>query len=227
MLYAWRAVLWELYNWKNAVGAIVRFVGYILKLALALIFHFIGDPVTSLIYGFETTLYTVRAFYSSVISYAPVQELVTIIMLTSAILAIAVATVPDSVNSQPYLLSLAGLIGFAAVRNYISELYFWTLLVCMFGFAKLVKKRDYVSAALGPAAVLAAVGEPWVRVIAMVSYLTLAVFHHSKNQIDVQEGENSGAIDRVPFPLFCAALAIGVRLAAKWAGYRHLTWMIV
>ncbi|XP_073147272.1 uncharacterized protein [Henckelia pumila] len=228
LMYAWRAVLWELSNWKKAVGAIFRFLGYISKLVLALIFHFIGDPVTSLIHGFETALYTVRAFYSSVISYAPVQELVTIIMLASAVLAIAEATVPDSVNSQPYLLSLAGLIGFAAVRNYISELFFWTLLVCMFGYAKLIKKRDYVSSALAPAAVLAAVGEPWVRAIAMVSYLSLAVFHHSKYHVDVQEGEDSGAIDnRVPVPLLCAALAIGVRLAAKWAGYRHLTWMIV
>ncbi|XP_073039757.1 uncharacterized protein [Primulina eburnea] len=227
MLYAWRAALWELSNWKKSVRAIFRFLGYILKLALALIFHFIGDPITSLIHGFESALYTVRAFYSSVISYAPVQELVTIIMLTSAVLAIAEATVPDSVNSQPYLLSLAGLIGFAAVRNYISELFFWTLLVFMFGFAKLVKKRDYVSSALAPAAVLAAVGEPWVRVITMVSYLTLAVFHYSNYRVDVEEEEDSGAINRVPVPLLCAALAIGVRLAAKWAGYRHLTWMIV
>ncbi|XP_075515354.1 uncharacterized protein LOC142549995, partial [Primulina tabacum] len=208
-------------------GYIFLFLGYILRLALALIFHFIGDPISSLIHGFETALRTVRAFYPSVISYAPVQELVTIIMLTSAVLTIAEATVPNSLNSQPYLFSLADLIGFAAVRNYISELFFWTLLVCMFGFANLVKKRDYVSSALPPAAVLAVVGEPWVRVIAIVSYLTLDIFHHSKSLVDVKEGEDSGAINRVPVPLLCAALAIGVSLAAKWVGYRHFTWKIV
>ncbi|KAL3821533.1 hypothetical protein ACJIZ3_007438 [Penstemon smallii] len=227
MLYAWRTVLWELSNWKNTVQTIFRFVGYISKLILALIFHFIGDPITSLIRGFETTLYTIRAFYSSIINYAPIQELTTIIILTSSILAIAQAAVPDSVNSQPYLLTVAGLIGFAAVKNYISELFFWTLLIGLFGYAKLVKKRDYVTSALPLAAVLAAVGEPWVRVIVIFSYLGMAILQYSRGRLDVEGIEEMGGVDRVPAPLVCAALAIGVRVAAKWAGYRHLTWMVV
>ncbi|XP_028104593.1 uncharacterized protein LOC114303648 [Camellia sinensis] len=120
-------------------------MGYLLKLALALIFHFIGDPVTSLIRGIETTLYTIRAFYSAVIAYTPIPELTLIIVLVSSVIAIAEASVPDSVDSQPYLLTVAGLIGFAAVRDFISELSFWTLLLGLFGFARFVKKRDYVS----------------------------------------------------------------------------------
>ncbi|KAI3457292.1 hypothetical protein Pfo_013955 [Paulownia fortunei] len=227
MLYAWRTVLWELSNWRRAVGAIGPLLGYISKLVLALVFHVIGDPVTSLIRGVETTFYTIRAFFSGIVAYAPIPELTLIIMLTSAVLAVAEAAVPDSVNRQSYLLMVAGLIDFAAVTNYISELFFWTFLLGLFGFARLVKKRDYVSSALPLAAVLAAVGEPWVRVIVMASYLALATFHHSRNPVDLKEDEDSGAINRVPVPLLCAALAIGIRVTTKWAGYRHLTWMIV
>lgn len=226
-LYAWRTVLWELSNWKKAVAAIFRFLGYISKLLLALVFHFIGDPVTSLIRGFESTLYSIRACYSWIIAYAPIQELTTIIILSSIILAISEAAVPDSVNSQPYVLTLAGLIGFAAVRSYITELFFWLLLVGLFSFNHFVKKRDYVSSALPVATVLAAVGEPWVRITAIASYLALAITQHSKNPSNSKKDEATGIVKRVPIPLLWAALAIGIRLAAKWAGYRHLTWMVV
>ncbi|PON80558.1 embryo defective [Parasponia andersonii] len=226
LLYAWRAVLFELYNWKKAAFAVVRFVGYILKLVLALIFHFFGDPITSLIRCIETTLYTIRSFYSGIVAYAPVPELTTIIILSSAVLAIAESTVPESVNSQQYILTISGLIGYAAVRGYISEPFFWTLLVGLYGFSRFIKKRDDVSSALPAAAVLAAVGEPWVRVLAMASYLALAIFHHSKT---FQRGEEEVAVTtrKLPLPLLGVALAIGIRIAAKWAGYRHLTWMIV
>lgn len=227
MLYAWRTVLWELSNWRKAAAAIFGSLGYIAKLMLALIFHFIGDPITSSVRGIETMFYTVRAFYSGIIAYAPIQELTTIIILTSVVLAIAEATVPDSINSQPYVLAVAGLIGYAAVVNYISEPFFWTLLLGLFGFARFMKKRDYVTSALPVAAVLSAVGEPWVRLLVMGSYLALAIFHHSKNPAALKEEEDSGTVNRVPLPLLCTALAIGLRLAAKWAGYRHLTWMIV
>ncbi|PIN14240.1 hypothetical protein CDL12_13137 [Handroanthus impetiginosus] len=228
MLYAWRSVLWELKNWRNTLGHIGWFLGYISKFVMALIFHFMGDPITSLIHGVETTFYTIRSFYSGIVSYAPIPELTEIIILTSAILAVAEAADPDSANSQPYLLTVAGLIGFAAVRSYISELFFWTLLLGLFGFARLVKKRDYVSSALPVAAVLVAVGEPWVRVIVTALYLTLAMTHHYYKPVDSKEDEeDEGGIKRVPVPLLCAALVIGIRAAAKWAGYRHLTWMIV
>lgn len=226
-LYAWRTVLWELSNWKKAVTAIFRFLGCILKLALALVFHFIGDPITSMIRGVEDAFYSIRACYSWIIAYAPIQELTTIIILSSAVLAISEAAVPDSVNSQPYLLTLAGLAGFAAVRSYISELFFWILLFGFFGFARFIKKRDYVSSALPVAAVLAAVGEPWIRILVLASYLALAIIQHSKQPSDGKVNEVVGPVRRVPIPLLCAALAIGVRIAAKWAGYRHLTWMIV
>ncbi|CAA0816193.1 embryo defective 1923 [Striga hermonthica] len=228
MTYAWRAVLWELFNWKRALSAIGRFLGYISKIILALVFSFIGDPLTFSIRAIETSLYTVRAFYSSIIWHAPVPELATIVMLTSAVLAVAETAVPDSIDSQPYMLTLAGLIGFAAVKNYINELFFWTLLVGLFGFNSFVKKRDYVSSALPVAAVLVAVGEPWVRVVAMGSYLGLAVFYRSRRPVDLKEDGDGGVRrKRVPLPLLCAGLAIGVRVAANWAGYRHLTWMIV
>lgn len=226
LLYAWRAVLFELYNWKKAAFAIVRFVGYVLKFVLALIFHFIGDPITSLIRCVETTLYTIRAFYSSILAYAPVPELTTIIILSSAVLAIAEATVPDSVSRQPHVLTISGLIGYAAVSGYISEPFFWTVLVGLYTFSRLVKKWDDVSSTLPIVAVLAAVGEPWVRVLAIASYLALAISHHSKKLPEGKEEEVVTA-RKLPLPLLGVALAIGIHIAAKWAGYRHLTWMVV
>lgn len=227
LLYAWRTVLWELSNWKNTIGSIGELLGYISKLVLALVLHFIGDPLTSTIRLIETTFYSIRSFYSGIIAYAPIPELTLIIILTSAVLAVSETASPNSVNSQPFLLTIAGIIGFAAVRNYITELFFWTLLVGLFCFSRFVKKRDYVSSALPLVAVSAAVGEPWVRVIVMGSYLALAIFHHARSSADSIEREGTGAIERVPVPLLLAAMAIGVRVAAKWAGYRHLTWMIV
>lgn len=221
-------MLFELGNWKKGALAVVSFVGYLLKLLLAVIFHFIGDPVTSMIGCIETLIYIVRAFYSGIVAYAPIPELTMIIVLASAVLAIAEAAAPDSIVSQPYLLTMSGLVGYAAVRNYISEPFFWTLLLGFYGFSRLVKKRDHVTSALPAAAVLAAIGEPWVRVLVMLSYLALAISHHSRKvSKEKEEVEVVATGQRVPVPLLCAALAIGIRLAAKWAGYRHLTWMIV
>lgn len=228
LLYAWRAVLFELRNWKKAAFSIIHFVGYLLKLIFALIFRFIGDPVTSLIRCIETALYSIRAFYSSIVACAPVPELTTIIMLASAVLAIAEAAVPNSISSQPYLLTISGMIGYAAVCGYISEPFFWTLLVGMYGFSRFVKKRDDVSSALPAAALLAAVGEPWIRGLVIVSYLALAVSHHSKKTYSERKDEEEVVSNgKLPLPLLGVALAIGIRLAAKWAGYRHLTWKIV
>ncbi|XP_058082944.1 uncharacterized protein LOC131230936 [Magnolia sinica] len=227
LIYAWRTVLWELTNWKKAVLAIAGFCGYLLKLVLAIIYLFIGDPITSLIRYIETSLYFVRSVYASIVAYAPVQELSVIIMLASTVLAIAEATVPDSVNSQPYILSLAGLIGFWAVGGFIPELLFWLLLSGLFCYSRFAKKRDNVSAALPVAAVAAAVGEPWVRVLAIASYLTLAIFQHSKSsEGNVEVGAPSNR-RRLPLPLLFSALAIGIHVAAKWVRYRHLTWKVL
>ncbi|XP_047940897.1 uncharacterized protein LOC125188183 [Salvia hispanica] len=148
----------------------------------------------------------------SQVAYAPIPDLTLIITLTSAVLAVAETASPDSVNSQLSLLTLAGLIGFAAVRSYITELVFWTLLAGVFCFARFAKRRDYVSSALPLAAALAAVGEPWVRIAAMGSYLALAVLHRAGN---LGEDVRTRAIERVPVPLLLAALAIGVRVAAR------------
>lgn len=229
LIYAWRTVLWELSNWKKVILGIIKFVGYLSKLALALIFHFIGDPVTSLIRFIETSIYTVRAFYSSIVAYAPIPELSTIIILSSLVFAIAEATVPDSMTTQRYSLTLSGIIGFLAVKGVISELFFYVLLLGLFGFSLFIKKRDYVSSALPVAAVLAAIGEPWVRIIVVGLYLSMAVLHYSKKLSEgkVEENEVSVTGNRVPLPLLGIALAIGIKVAAKWAGYRHLTWMIV
>ncbi|EPS63563.1 hypothetical protein M569_11222, partial [Genlisea aurea] len=224
MLYAWRSVLWELSNWSEAVKSIGGFLIYVGKLGLAFIFHFVGDPITSFIWLLETAFYRFRSIYSAVIAYAPIQELTLIVVLTSFVLAVAEAAVPDSVDGQPRLLTLAGAASFAAVANLISELLFWTLLLGLFGFAKAVKGRDYVSSALPVAAALAAVGEPWIRAAAVASYVGLAVVCR-RGKVG-EDGEGGGGIDRVPFPLLCTALAVGVRLAANWAGYRHLTWMV-
>ncbi|KAK6918991.1 hypothetical protein RJ641_017413 [Dillenia turbinata] len=228
LTYAWRAVLWELSNWKKLGFAILGFVGYLLKFALAVIYHFIGDPITYLIMTVETALYSIRAFYSTIVAYAPVPELTAVIMLSSIVLAIGEATVPHAASSQSLLITLSGLIGYATVRGLIIEPFFFTLLVGIFAFSRLVKKRDYVSSALPVAAALAAVGEPWVRVLAIGSYLALAIWHHWKKlSIGKQEVEDVATKRNLPLPLLGIALAIGVRLAAKWAGHRHLTWMIV
>ncbi|KAE8687782.1 putative NADH dehydrogenase [Hibiscus syriacus] len=228
LLYAWRAVLLELSNWRNAALGVVRFVGYLLKLVLALAFHFIGDPITSMIRCIENAIYSVRAFYSGIVAYAAVKELTVIIVLASAVLAIAEATVPNSVSCQPYMLTISGLIGYAAVTGYISEPLYWTLLLGLYSFSRLIKKRDDVTSVLPVAAVMAAIGEPWVRVLVITLYLALAIFHHSKKLSEVkEETEDIATEKRLPMPLLGAALAIGINLTAKWVGYRHLTWMIV
>ncbi|XWS54224.1 hypothetical protein CRYUN_Cryun10bG0071800 [Craigia yunnanensis] len=228
LLYAWRAVLLELSNWRKAAFGIVGFVRHLLKLALALIFHFIGDPITSMIRCIETVIYSIRAFYFGIVAYAPVQELTVIIVLASAVLAIAEATVPNSIGCQPYMLTISGLIGYAAVTGYISEPFYWTLLLGLYGFSRLIKKRDDFTSALPVAAVMAAIGEPWVRILVITSYLALAVFHHSKKLSEVKKQTEGVATEkRLPMPLLGVALAIGIHVAAKWAGYRHLTWMIV
>ncbi|KAK7385294.1 hypothetical protein VNO78_31009 [Psophocarpus tetragonolobus] len=225
LIYAWRAVLFELSNWKNAAFAIARFVGYVLKYAFAVVYRFIGSPITFSIRCMEDLFYTVRACYSWIIANAPVPDLTIIILLASIVLSIAEATVPNCINKQPYILTVSGLIGYAAVRGYISEPFFWTLLLAVYAFSKFVKKRDDVSAAMPVAAVLAGVGEPWVRVLVIISYTALAIYQYSKIPLEGKEVETREM--RLPIPLLLAALAIGLHVAAKWAGYRHLTWMIV
>ncbi|EOA18571.1 hypothetical protein CARUB_v10007130mg [Capsella rubella] len=225
LMYAWRAVLFELSNWRKAAFAILGFVGDLLKFALALVFHFIGDPITSLISLVETAMYSIRAFYSGIVAYTPVRELTTVILLASSVLAIGEAVAPNSISKQPYVVTIAGLVGYAAVQSYISEPFFWTVLLGLYGYSRLIKKRDDVTSALPSAAVLAGVGEPWVRVVAITGYLALAMYHNSTKTSSEEERQNLRRAP--PMPLLAAALAIGVRLAAKWAGYRHLTWMIV
>ncbi|KVH95902.1 uncharacterized protein LOC112527397 [Cynara cardunculus var. scolymus] len=232
LVYAWRTVLWELDNWKAAATSILRFLGYLSKLVLALIFHFIGDPLTSTIRAIETTFYTLRAFYSQVVAYTPIPELSTVIMLTSAILAIGEVASPNSVDNQWHLLTASGLIGYFAVKGMIGGLLFWTLLFGLYSFSRFIQKRDYVSSALPVAAVLAGVGEPWVRVVVLGCFSALGVVQYSKNQPEADESGSEGVTmkageRRVPVPLLLAALAIGIRVAARWAGYRHLTWMVV
>lgn len=226
LVYCWRTVLWELGNWKKAALAILNFFSYISKLALALVFHFIGDPVTGFIRTIEFSLYFVRDIYASIVAFAPVPELTRIILFASTILAIAEATVPSSVNSQPYLLTLAGVIGLGAVNGFVLEPFFWLLLSGMFCYSRFIMKRDGVSAALPSAAVLAAIGEPWVRGLTIASYLALAMFQHSMLSEEAKVAEVSVKHKRLPLPLLLAALAIGIHVAAKWIRYRHLTWMI-
>ncbi|KAF8411232.1 hypothetical protein HHK36_003779 [Tetracentron sinense] len=226
-IYAWRTVLWELSNWKKALFGIANFVGYLLKLVLGIIFSFIGHPITSLIRCIETALYTIRSIYSGIVTSAPVPELTVIIMLTSTVLAMAETAVPNSVTNQTYLLAVSGIISFAAVMGSIPELLFWLLLVGLFCYSRFVKKRDEVSSVLPVAAALAAVGEPWVRVLVMALYLTLVISHHSKKLSKGNtEVEVAATSMRLPAPLLVAALVIGIHVGAKWLRYRHLTWMI-
>ncbi|OAY74980.1 hypothetical protein ACMD2_00633 [Ananas comosus] len=196
LVYAWRTVLWELGNWKKATLAVISFFSYLSKFVLAFIFRFIGDPLTGLIRCVEFTLYSLRYIYSSIVAFAPVPELTRIILFSSAVLAIAEATVPESVERQQFILSLSGLIAFGAVSGFFLYSYFF-------------RKRDAVSAALPSAAVLVAVGEPW----------------YSKSS-EIQRTEVSGSVRKPPVPLQVAALSIGIHVAAKWIRHRHLTWMI-
>ncbi|KAK4787687.1 hypothetical protein SAY86_011520 [Trapa natans] len=171
----------------KALWAIVGLVGYLLKLVLAFIVHFIGDHFTSTTRFIETALYTIREFYSSIFSYVPVPELTAVVIYSSVVIAIAKAVVLDAVESQPYTLTLSGVVGSA----------------------------------------LAAIGEPWVRALVVTTFLALAIHHHWRK---VSEGKAPGdviMVRRLPLPLLGVALAIGVRLAAKWAVYQHLTWMII
>ncbi|KAF3784700.1 hypothetical protein EJ110_NYTH29773 [Nymphaea thermarum] len=226
LLYAWRTVLWELANWKKLVLIIPQFLKYLSKLLLAFIFHFAGDLITGSIWVVETVLYTLRSIYFSVVAAAPVQELTIVILLTSSVLAIAEAVVPDSVSGQPYLLTVAGFVGFGAVKGFLPEVTFWLLLVGMFCFSRFVGKRDVVSATLPVASLLVAIGQPWVRALVMLSYTALAITQHSRSVRGKDGVEDLPAIGRQPIPLLIAALAIGIHVAAKWTRYRHLTWMI-
>ncbi|XP_021717407.1 uncharacterized protein LOC110685226 [Chenopodium quinoa] len=228
LIYTWRSVLWELSNWKKLVANIFHFIGYLSKLVLALIFHFIGDPISYTILFFETAVHAVRSFYSSIATSAPIPELTSIIMLASIVLAIGEVASPNSIKCQPYLLTAAGIIGYGAVRGFIIEPVFWLMLAGLFSFSRLFKNRDNVSSALPVATVLASVGEPWVRVLAIISFTALAIHYHSKNLAEGNEvAEVTSSRGKVPFPLLGVALAIVIRVAAKWAGYRHLTWMVV
>ncbi|KAJ4913545.1 embryo defective 1923 [Raphanus sativus] len=228
LVYAWRAVLFELSNWRNAVFSIVTLLRDLSNFALAFVFHFIGDPITCVIALVETAIYSVRGFYSGIVAYTPVRELTTVILLASSVLAIGETVAPNSISKQPYLVTLAGLLGYAAVHSYISEPFFWTVLVGLYGYSRLVKKRDHVTSALPCAAVLAGVGEPWVRVVVIAGFLALAMRHNSTKTSSSADEEDRQRLGKAPpVPLLAVALAIGVRLAAKWAGYRHLTWMIV
>ncbi|GAB2274830.1 hypothetical protein Dimus_009604 [Dionaea muscipula] len=220
----WRAVLWELGNWRNTLKVIIHFTGRLLNFFLSLIYYYLGDAI-------DTAVYVIRSLYSGIVSSAPVPELTTIILLASAVLSVAESTVPDSVNCQPHLLTFSGIYGYAAVRGYISEPLFWALLLGTFLFSRFVKKRDYVTSALPVAAVLASVGEPWVRAMALISFTALAIAHHAKHPAQGPEGEETTerkvTARKLPLPLVGVALAIGMRVAAQWAGHRHLTWMIV
>lgn len=226
LVYAWRTVLWELTNWRKATLAILHFFGYLFKLALAFLFHFIGDPITGLIRCIEFSLYYARYIYGSIVVFAPVPELMRIILFSSTVVAIAEATVPNAVNSQPYLLTVAGIIGFGAVKGFVPELPFWLLLAGFFCYSRFIKKRDGVSAALPSVAVLAAVGQPWVRALAIGSYLALAITQHSETPEGGLRTEIPVNGRSLPVPLLLVALAIGIHVAAKWIRYRHLTWMI-
>ncbi|KAL4570968.1 hypothetical protein LXL04_017717 [Taraxacum kok-saghyz] len=145
LVYTWRTVLWELSNWRKAATSILQFLGYISKLSLAIIFHFLGDPITSTITAIETTFHTLRAFYSQIVAYTPIPELSTVIMLTSLILAISEVASPSSLDNQWYMLIVSGLIGYFAVKGMIGDLPFWTILFGLFSFSRFIKKRDYVS----------------------------------------------------------------------------------
>ncbi|XP_074312203.1 uncharacterized protein LOC141647777 isoform X1 [Silene latifolia] len=226
LVYAWRSVLWELANWKKVIEGMFHFVGYLSKLALAIIFHFAGDPITHSIFYIETAFNAIRDFYFSIVTSAPIPELTTILILASTVLAIGEAASPNSVNSQSYILTVASFIGYGAVRGIIIEPFFWLLLLGIFSFSRIIKKRDYVSSALPVVAVLASVGEPWIRVLTILLFTALAIHHHSQKLADGEESEVMTSSVKIPFPLLGVALAIGIRVAAKWAGYRHLTWMI-
>ena len=207
---------------------IFHFVGDLLLFALACIFHVIGDPITYTILCIETMLHAARSFYLSIVTSAPILELTIIIVLASGVLAIGEAASPNSVNCQPYLLTTAGVIGYAAVRGVISEPLFWLMLFGLFSYGRHVKKRDYVTSALPIATILASVGETWVRLLAIISFTALAIDQHAKKPVKEEAvAELAPSSRKVPFPLLAVALALGIRLAAKWAGYRHLTWIIV
>ncbi|KAK1325835.1 hypothetical protein QJS10_CPA01g01135 [Acorus calamus] len=226
LVYAWRSVLWELSNWKKVFFALISFLGYLAKLGLAFIYQFIGDPITTFIACIEFFLYSLRSFYAGIVAFAPVNELTILIVLTSSVLAITEAVVPNAMNNQYHLLTLAGLIGLGALKGVITELFFWVLMVGLFCYSRFAKKRDLVSAALPSVATVVAVGEPWVRALVMVAYLGIAIVQHSKLALK-GAGDDGGVVEReVPLPLLLVGVSIGIHVAAKWIRYRHLTWMI-
>ncbi|CAA7409189.1 unnamed protein product [Spirodela intermedia] len=227
LAYAWRAVLWELSNWRNAAAAVVGSAGYLSKLLFGLLYRLIGPPITAILWCVDFALNLTRTAYSSVVAAAPVAELLWIIALTSAVMAAAEAASPGSVNGQRHLLTAAGVLGYAAVGGTITGLLFWPLLVGAFCFSRFVQKKDAVEAALPPAALLVAVGAPWLRAVAMAAFLGLAVLQNSRSPAEEVAAGGDSERAAAPVPLRLAGLAVGIHLAARWLRYRHLTWMIV
>lgn len=221
-------MLWELSNWRSAAAAILGSAGYLAKLLFGLLYRLIGPPITAILWCVDFALNVTRTAYSSVVAATPVAELLWIIALTSAVMAAAEAASPGSINGQRHLLTAAGVLGYAAVGGTITGLLFWPLLIGAFCFSRFVQKKDAVVAALPPAALLVAVGAPWLRAVALAGFLGLAVLQNSRSPAEAELPEGGGGGRAAPpVPLQLAAVAIGVHLAARWLRYRHLTWMIV
>ena len=68
--YASRAFLFEFYNWRKGCICYCLFCGFLLKLVLALVFHFLGDPITSsdnVVFKFAL----VRSLWSALVGILP------------------------------------------------------------------------------------------------------------------------------------------------------------
>ncbi|XP_078428580.1 embryo defective 1923 [Wolffia australiana] len=226
-VYTWRAVLWELGNWKTAAAAIGGAVFYLFKLFLALLYRIIGPPITAILWCVDFAVNFSISIYSSIVAATPVPELLWVIVLAAAVMAAAEAASPGSVNSQQHILTAAGVLGYVAVGGALNGLVFWLLVGASFVFSRFVQKRDIVTAVLPPAALLVSIGEPWVRVLTFAAFLGVAVDLKSTSSADVDATGGTAVGVAPPVPLQLVAIAICVHVAAKWLRHRHLTWMIV
>ncbi|KAH9322674.1 hypothetical protein KI387_017313, partial [Taxus chinensis] len=180
----------------------------------------------AVIQGTQWATYIVKEVYALIFNMTSVQAFTEAVVLSSAVLGVGEATKSNAVSSQPYTIGLAGFLGLGAVLGLFSSSIFVALLLALVAFSLLVMKRDRVSSIMPVAAVLAAVAEPWVRVVALASFLTLAIHQHWKSPEKEQVTPDNGSrYKEQPIILRVLSLMVGIAVAAQWLYFRHWIWL--
>lgn len=177
----------------------------------------------------------IEYFIIQLFNFLPLSKITTFILLTSAAVAVAEATAPNSVTEQRYLLTIAGFVGFGYNLRIIPDIILWSIPLCFLLYSKFFKKRNAVSAALPCAALLFSVNVPWFffKEFVMLAYFGLAAFHHfhlSRSSSIASAAESADSLTNgtklLPWVVFMAGLSMGIHVGFKWLRWRHVIWMV-